>query len=179
MAECIILSRRHLLVACAAVLLAPRIAHAGLNQLEDFSIWVPSNWATQTDENRFKAHSANEVIYLRAQVLEMPAKTTLLTAPLKYVIDDELDDYDIVSDRISTDGPEPMRLIEGRGKDEGDDVLFRLTAIAGAKGRTVLLAMIYAEKDAFVRPANVEIMSKILASLQRTPSAASGQAPSR
>lgn len=175
----VVLSRRHLLLGCAAMMLAPRIARAGLKQLEDFSISVPSNWATQTGENRFEAHSANEVIYLRAQVLDLKPKETLLTARLKDVIDDELDDYDITSDTLQTMGPEPVRVVEGRGKDEDDDVLFRVIAIAGARPNTVILAMIYAEKGAFLREANATVISKVLGSLERAPQVSGGQSPSK
>lgn len=158
-------SRRTILLSAAALLVAPRLARAGVTQLEGFSIWLPSNWATQTNEDRVDAHSSNEVLYLRAQVLDLPPKATLATAPLEGVIDDELDDYDLLSDQMDTTGPSPLRVVEGSGEDEGDDVVFRVVAIPGAKPTQVVLAMIYAEEDAFQYQSNRDTVARILASL--------------
>lgn len=158
-------SRRAILASVGALLLAPRLARAGTTQLEGFSIWVPSNWVTQTDDGQFNAHSGNEALYLRAQLLDLPPKGTLATAPLEGVVDDELDDYDVLSDNIDTSGPKPLRVMEGSGEDEGDDVLFRMVALPAAQPTQVALAMVYGEEDGFQYQSNRDTAARILASL--------------
>lgn len=165
MSETQLLSRRTLLLAAAALVAAPALAQAGVHKIDGLSIWVPSNWATRTGEDRFEAHSADEVIYLRAQIVDLPQKATLANAPLEDIIDDELDDYSLVNDRMDTTGAKPVRIIEGTGKDEGDDVHFRVVAVPASQPTQVLLAMVYAETAAFQYPANIDTMKHILSSL--------------
>ena len=127
-----------------------------------YTIWIPDTWKAGIAGSRISATASDESISVVAQVLPLPGE--LAGADFDSLLDTELDDFTITRDEIvRRPGGELVRRLEGTGKDEGDDVLFRIAA--SPREKELVIVLVYGEAPDMTSKAGVALVERALKSL--------------
>jgi hypothetical protein len=135
------------------------------NEAGHFSIWVPDAWIVTQQGNRLDAHNPPDNV----QVVVAPLKdgdADLTDDDVADFVDDEIDELRVTADRQMPVGNLPARHLEGTGKDEGDDVVFRAVAIDPGGTAAVIEVLVYGEDKAMARDQVQKAVAHILRSLR-------------
>src|SRR5262249_15786013 len=88
----------------------------------------------------------------------------LAKVDIERFLDDELDDFTIKTDQIVLEpSGARARKLEGTGKDEGDDIVFRIRAFL--RGADVLVVLVYGEVPETTNESGAALLDRVLRSL--------------
>jgi hypothetical protein len=135
------------------------------NEAGRFSIWLPNPWIVTQQGDRVVAHNPSDTV----QVIAGPLKdhdADLTDEDVADFVDDEIDDMRVTADRQMPVGNLATRHLEGTGKDEGDDVVFRAVAIDPGGSAPVIEALVYGDNEAMARDQVQNAVAHILRSLR-------------
>jgi hypothetical protein len=135
------------------------------NEAGRFFIWLPDAWIVTQQGNRLDAHNPRDTV----QVVVAPLKdrdADLADEDVADFVDDEIDAMRVTADQQMPVGNLPARHLEGTGKDEGDDVVFRAVAIDPGGAAPVIEALVYGDDEAMERDQVQNAVAHILRSLR-------------
>jgi hypothetical protein len=135
-----------------------------------YSIWVPNNWKITINKQRLTAISRDNEIWLVVAPLS-DKDADLLDEDVTNFVKEEIENVKFTSDRRDKLRDFQVRILEGTGDDEGNKIFFKALALDPGGNEAVSELLIYADRAAMSRPANKNIIDRILRSLMPTASA--------
>jgi hypothetical protein len=140
------------------------LADTQTNNCGRYSIWVPDGWKVTINGERIDAESRdNEINIVVAPIEDKSAD--LLDEDVTDFISEEIEKTKFVSDRRDKIADLKSRFIEGTGYDDGD-ITFKAIAIDPGENVGLIELVIYAAPAEMDRPANKEIVDRILRSFR-------------
>jgi hypothetical protein len=146
----------------------PSCASTVINVCGKFSFWVPDDWkATKDSDNvaRTTFDSADGNLSVIAGPLS-EEDADLTDDDVLDFADEELDEMKVTSDKPDTYEKFDVRLVEGTGQDDGDDVVFKMLALDPNGDGTVLAVLIYGSEADMKKPSNQAAIDQILHGLR-------------
>jgi hypothetical protein len=135
------------------------------NDAGHFSIWLPDAWIVTQQGNRLDAHNPPDTVQVAVAPLK-DADADLTDDDVADFVDDEIDAMRVTADRQMPVGNLQARHLEGTGKDEGDDIVFRAVAIDPGGTAPVIEALVYGEDKAMTHDQVQNAVEHILRSLR-------------
>jgi hypothetical protein len=135
-----------------------------------YSISVPNNWKTTTNEERLTAISPDNDTWLVVAPLG-DKDADLLDEDVTNFVKEEIENVKFTSDRRDKLGDFQVRILEGTGDDEGNKGFFKALALDPGSNEAVIEVLIYADRTEISRTLYRNVFDPILRSLMPTASA--------
>jgi hypothetical protein len=162
--------RARLLGVMFLMLATSAFADTQVSDCGRYSIWLPNNWKVTINKDRLTAISGDDEIWLVVAPLS-DKDADLLDEDVTNFVKEEIENVKFTSDRRDKLSNFQVRILEGTDDDEGKKVFFKALALDPGGNEAVIELLVYADRTEMNRPANKNVIDRILRSLMPTVSA--------